>query len=85
MSIISVDLYFDLRSEWPVWRLFVFFFNDTATTEIYTLSLPTLFRSHVGVIIRNPPKEILDIVDELEDEEGESMRSPDDKIGRAHV
>jgi len=33
---------------------------------------------HVGVIIRNPPKEILDIVDELEDEEGESMRSPDD-------
>ena len=22
-----------------------FFFNDTATTEIYTLSLPTLFRS----------------------------------------
>ena len=23
-----------------------FFFNDTATTEIYTLSLPTLFRSH---------------------------------------
>src|SRR3712207_7580498 len=25
--------------------LFIFFFNDTATTEIYTLSLPTLFRS----------------------------------------
>src|SRR5437588_11360741 len=24
---------------------FFFFFNDTATTEIYTLSLPTLFRS----------------------------------------
>ena len=23
-----------------------FFFNDTATTEIYTLSLPTLFRSN---------------------------------------
>src|SRR2546429_7067036 len=23
----------------------LFFFNDTATTEIYTLSLPTLFRS----------------------------------------
>src|SRR2546426_868972 len=23
----------------------IFFFNDTATTEIYTLSLPTLFRS----------------------------------------
>src|SRR5687767_15990238 len=25
---------------------FFFFFNDTATTEIYTLSLHTLFRSH---------------------------------------
>src|SRR5438876_2241623 len=24
---------------------YFFFFNDTATTEIYTLSLPTLFRS----------------------------------------
>src|SRR5688572_32344847 len=29
--------------------LFFFFFNDTATTEIYTLSLPTLFRSVVPV------------------------------------
>ena len=27
---------------------FNFFFNDTATTEIYTLSYTTLFRSHVG-------------------------------------
>jgi len=26
-----------------------FFFNDTATTEIYTLSLQTLFRSLYGV------------------------------------
>src|SRR2546427_11993422 len=26
--------------------LFIFFFNDTATTEIYTLSLHALFRSH---------------------------------------
>src|SRR2546429_5336831 len=26
---------------------FFFFFNDTATTEIYTLSLPTLFRSEL--------------------------------------
>src|SRR2546421_9644809 len=26
---------------------FFFFFNDTATTEIYTLSLPTLFRSPI--------------------------------------
>src|SRR5947209_17273801 len=29
-------------------QLFFFFFNDTATTEIYTLSLPTLFRSRRG-------------------------------------
>ena len=27
------------------WYLFVFFFNDPATTEIYTLSYTTLFRS----------------------------------------
>src|SRR3712207_9326411 len=27
----------------------VFFFNDTATTEIYTLSLHTLFRSADGI------------------------------------
>src|SRR5688572_31744999 len=29
---------------------FFFFFNDTATTEIYTLSLTTLFRSSRGCI-----------------------------------
>src|SRR3712207_7452146 len=28
-----------------------FFFNDTATTEIYTLSLTTLFRSHDLVLL----------------------------------
>src|SRR5260370_33468790 len=28
-----------------IWLLIFFFFNDTATTEIYTLSLTTLFRS----------------------------------------
>src|SRR5476649_3022738 len=28
-----------------LFSLFFFFFNDTATTEIYTLSLTTLFRS----------------------------------------
>src|SRR5215203_5796311 len=32
---------------------FFFFFNDTATTEIYTLSLTTLFRS--GRAARRPP------------------------------
>src|SRR2546430_9037896 len=31
---------------------FFFFFNDTATTEIYTLSLQTLFRSHSVSICR---------------------------------
>src|ERR1035437_7024934 len=35
---------------------FFFFFNDTATTEIYTLSLQTLFRSPSGklTIIARP-------------------------------
>src|SRR5438034_10274335 len=28
---------------------FFFFFNDTATTEIYTLSLTTLFRSELAI------------------------------------
>src|SRR5438105_14663177 len=31
---------------------FFFFFNDTATTEIYTLSLTTLFRSHSRIFQR---------------------------------
>src|SRR6201988_5519763 len=31
----------------PPFLSFYFFFNDTATTEIYTLSLTTLFRSVV--------------------------------------
>src|SRR2546427_13173779 len=29
----------------PIYILHIFFFNDTATTEIYTLSYTTLFRS----------------------------------------
>src|SRR5215472_3622966 len=33
--------------------VFFFFFNDTATTEIYTLSLPTLFRSDADDSIVN--------------------------------
>src|SRR5438105_11232381 len=33
----------------PSFSCYSFFFNDTATTEIYTLSLTTLFRSQVGV------------------------------------
>src|SRR5256885_16754295 len=30
---------FDLAYVCPLWCIFFFFFNDTATTEIYTLSL----------------------------------------------
>src|SRR5436189_3943718 len=37
-----------VRLSSTVWLLF-FFFNDTATTEIYTLSYTTLFRSQVAV------------------------------------
>src|SRR2546426_4937572 len=36
---------------------FFFFFNDTATTEIYTLSLPTLFRSLRGAHGSAPAEE----------------------------
>src|SRR5215203_6292540 len=32
-----------------VWRCFVFFFNDTATTEIYTLSLHDALPIYCGV------------------------------------
>src|SRR5215204_7609891 len=32
-----------------LFELFFFFFNDTATTEIYTLSYTTLFRSRPSV------------------------------------
>src|SRR6266496_976500 len=35
----------------PVNILFVFFFNDTATTEIYTLSYTTLFRSRMTITL----------------------------------
>src|SRR2546425_8375784 len=31
---------------------FFFFFNDTATTEIYTLSYTTLFRSLHGLVLK---------------------------------
>src|SRR2546427_2402274 len=34
--------------------LFFFFFNDTATTEIYTLSLTTLFRSCSRLVTSTP-------------------------------
>src|SRR5256885_10718055 len=35
--------------------MFFFFFNDTATTEIYTLSYTTLFRSRVTEDRRDQP------------------------------
>src|SRR5260221_8888230 len=38
-----------LLTSHPIFISFFFFFNDTATTEIYTLSLTTLFRSDPGV------------------------------------
>src|SRR5256886_16590050 len=48
-----------------------FFFNDTATTEIYTLSLHALFRSHPGLPPSapfRPDEEVLhlDLYDRLE-------------------
>src|SRR3712207_7520446 len=39
--------------------LLFFFFNDTATTEIYTLSLPTLFRSTARTTSRSSILKIL--------------------------
>src|SRR5690242_21485756 len=35
-------------SMYSTWMFAFFFFNDTATTEIYTLSLHDLFRSRCG-------------------------------------
>src|SRR2546422_11740545 len=43
-SVLSFLLYFLSFSSF----FFFFFFNDTATTEIYTLSYTTLFRSRLG-------------------------------------
>src|SRR5947207_11059940 len=40
----SSALYLSLPTPYPLF-FFFFFFNDTATTEIYTLSYTTLFRS----------------------------------------
>src|SRR3712207_9477531 len=49
------------------WCGFVlFFFNDTATTEIYTLSLPTLFRSLGGDVLGQLSPEVLVRVVELD-------------------
>src|SRR2546422_11769077 len=41
-------MYFRIFGRSYVVFFFFFFFNDTATTEIYTLSLTTLFRSRRG-------------------------------------
>ena len=34
--------------------LLVFFFNDTATTEIYTLSLPDALPISAGIVLSRP-------------------------------
>src|SRR2546425_7675589 len=43
-----------------------FFFNDTATTEIYTLSLHTLFRSLTEEKIENKTRQVLKVIDKIE-------------------
>src|SRR5687768_6731559 len=49
-----------IRRYFYIFNFFVFFFNDTATTEIYTLSLhdalPILFGSEAANSIRNPSR-----------------------------
>ena len=65
-SIICVFMFSRLRRA----ILFFFFFNDTATTEIYTLSLhdalPILFeivsQTHIGVVIDVVKFHILQVV-----------------------
>src|SRR2546427_9088964 len=49
---------------------YFFFFNDTATTEIYTLSLTTLFRSRRRNRCRSPP-----ITSHLQNTRARSTRS----------
>ena len=49
-TIFLFSYYFGFLFFFFVFVIFVFFFfNDTATTEIYTLSYTTLFRSRRGV------------------------------------
>src|SRR5574337_1502504 len=43
--------------------IFFFFFNDTATTEIYTLSLTTLFRSLAAAVVLQPFPELVALVE----------------------
>src|SRR3712207_7223047 len=45
---------------------FFFFFNDTATTEIYTLSLTTLFRSRTGDVVDAQARIIFDSNDPID-------------------
>src|SRR5258708_29800419 len=40
-------------------QFFFFFFNDTATTEIYTLSYTTLFRSRFVAVAHGTPQAVI--------------------------
>src|SRR5437588_6282899 len=55
---------------------FVFFFNDTATTEIYTLSLhDALPIYYVDVLTQQPPQQLVDVGQELVQVQGARLRS----------
>src|SRR4028119_2526695 len=47
MAMCVVSSYCTWYTSYCLFFFFFFFFNDTATTEIYTLSLQTLFRSGI--------------------------------------
>src|SRR5438034_3742455 len=57
---------------------FFFFFNDTATTEIYTLSYTTLFRSHCFHL---PPDRRLE-TSQLDHDDSDTKRQQDRKSTR---
>src|SRR2546430_11784386 len=61
----------------------LFFFNDTATTEIYTLSL----HDALPICPVAAPQRVLRAVPDLQRALGEQARGPADggEIGRAHV
>src|SRR2546422_10882783 len=61
---------FTLLSNTSIFSYYFFFFNDTATTEIYTLSLTTLFRSRTNVALsrhQNISPAILQYLNRLSD------------------
>src|SRR3712207_7375206 len=60
-------------------RFGVFFFNDTATTEIYTLSYTTLFRS-LGV-----GAHLLNVLPDLEDDAATGVRGLPHVLGPRRI